>query len=255
MPKAVERLMAGVIGEDWESIGPNMTNCAPTDIRSYFQGASVTYSCQVDKWDLTKEDLSAKRADIPIFDPSGAPLMLEQEDEETGEYKVMQRKMPPMVLFPNIGYNQQSFGAILAALYSRDSGDMMLLDKMRVWVEGVDGTISNGFPEPEQQIRFFNPLTGYTYIARRYGPETIDGKVVDKGIASRLLGAANIRLKAVFQTSGTNEYGQPNLRLDENGQPIMVADVGSSGYNNFIKMVGMLDTMRQIGLVLGEGPL
>ena len=38
-----------------------------------------------------------------------------------------------------------------------------------------------------QQVRFTDPASGYTYVARKYGAEDIDGKQVDRGIAARML--------------------------------------------------------------------
>ena len=78
-----------------------------------------------------------------------------------------------------------------------------------------------------QEIRFTNPLSGYTYIARRYGNESIDGRVVDKGIASRMLAHANTLMTTLYKVDRDNAgvplldaYGRPTVALDGNGLPI-----------------------------------
>jgi hypothetical protein len=112
-----------------------------------------------------------------------------------------------------------------------------------------------------QQVRFYDPSTGYTYIARRYGSEVIDGKSVDVGIASRMIQHANALVTASYQVEMDakgkpmmDSYGTPILILDGNGQAVPL-DPSVSQIGVLTRYVGLLDATRQIGAMLGYGPL
>src|SRR5439155_8807619 len=113
---------------------------------------------------------------------------------------------------PNVGYKQQLATAVFAALFSRLNADMTLVNKMRLWIDGQVGQIN--VPDA-QQVRFSDPASGYTYIARKYGPDSIDGKTVDKGIASRMLAHANAMLLASYAVQKDAVTGQ--VVLDKYG--------------------------------------
>lgn len=159
------------------------------------------------------------------------------------------------IVFPNIGYKVQIATALYTALFSMLSGDQNLVNKMRVWIDGQVGQIT--IPDAEK-ILFTDPQTGYTFVARKYGPETLDGKTVDKGIASRMLAHANAMLGAAYQVQrdGNSQpildsYGRPSLILDVNGQPqpggpVSVGDLG--------RYVQIIDATKQIEWELGYGP-
>jgi hypothetical protein len=144
---------------------------------------------------------------------------------------------------------------------------------MRVWLDGQNGQVN---VPANEQIRFTDPNSGYTYVARLHGDETIDGKTVDKGIASRMLKHANDLLAAsyehhLFATSGvpagcqvgasdarigkpcTDAQGKVQLKLDANGQPV-VSETGAGYVSEITKYVGVLDSLREIEYRLGYGP-
>jgi len=53
-----------------------------------------------------------------------------------------------------------------------------------------------------------------------------------------------------------NEFGQVQLKLDANGQPMLLStDPANTKLSALIKYVGHIDGMRQIGLLIGSGPL
>ena len=60
------------------------------------------------------------------------------------------------------------------------------IDMMRIFRLGTDATPM--FPAGEQAT-WVDPLSGQSYVAHRYGSETIDGAPVDRGTAYRLLTA------------------------------------------------------------------
>jgi hypothetical protein len=224
MPSGVERLLGGLFSEDWETIG---MYGIPTSGTALFESTATPQL-------------------LPIADPA-----------------VSERPAGAKILFPNVGYNQQSIAAVLAALYSRGTGDMTILNKMRIWIEGVDGTVgSTGFPDPAQQIRLFNPATGFTYIARRFGPDQVAGKTVDRGVGSRMLEYANWLLAKTYKSEWADgkpvvdEYGQVVLILDDKGQAELAnPEPSETSLAEFTRYMGLIDAMRQIGLVLGGGPL
>jgi len=129
---------------------------------------------------------------------------------------------------------------------------------MRIWIDGQIGGIT--IPDA-QQARFTDPLTGYTYVARKYGTETIDGKTVEKGIASRMIAHANAILAASYVVSLDNNgkpildsYGRPTLVLDGSGQPQQSGSIAPT-WHDLVNYVGLLDAVKQIQTNLGFGPL
>jgi hypothetical protein len=162
------------------------------------------------------------------------------------------------ILFPNVGYKQQLATAVFASLFSRLNSDLTLVNKMRLWVDGQVGSVD--VPDA-QQVRFNDPESGYTYIARKYGPQSIDGKTVDAGIASRMLAHANAMVAAAYvvQTDPLGNtlldpYGAPVLALDAQGFPTMRAG-GATTAARLRQYVGLLDAVKELGYRLGYGPL
>ncbi len=89
------------------------------------------------------------------------------------------------VVDPQIGWEQQKFAMIFAEVYIRENSRMNWSDQMKIYKLGTD-------PDPgfDNRIEFHSP-DGSIYIARTYGKETLYGKVVQKGIAARMLQYAN----------------------------------------------------------------
>ncbi|NUP05892.1 MAG: hypothetical protein HOW73_07530 [Polyangiaceae bacterium] len=211
MPQAVDRLLGGILAEDWETVAMYVTP----------------------------------------GDETPSPVLLDlMNNEEPG------RAPNARILFPNVGYKQQLGVVIFANLFSRVGSDMTLANKLRLWILGHDDSIEI---DEAHQVRFYDPTSGYTYIARLYGNDAIDGKVVDQGIASRMLVHANNLVMASFEVqkdeSGhviMNDYGQPQLALDEFGQPKVLEEGRIAELNRYI---GLLDATRQIGYRMGYGPI
>ncbi|MGC4120692.1 MAG: hypothetical protein QM765_40170 [Myxococcales bacterium] len=195
MPRAVDRLMGGLLAEDWETVG------------TYVPATSAP-----------GEQLSPKLIDL------------------TGEQLCIPTAAQGRILFANVGYSQQSSMAILASLFSRQNTDMTLMHKLRVFVDGVDGPIAaSGIPDA-QQVRFTDPRTGYTYVARKFGEETVydltctqELKKIDQGIASRMLQHANALLAVTYYVDRDGQgdpkfdaYGRPLLSLDASGSPVIL---------------------------------
>ncbi len=210
-PSGVDRLLGGVLAEDWQTVSPYISSSGTPELVSR---------------DITSES----PADLP---------------QDTRE------------IFPNLGYNQQVPTIIYAYLFGRANGDLTLSNKLRIW---VDGSISGEFELPDaEQVRFTDPDSGITYIARKYGPESLYGREVDKGIGSRMLMRANTLLAEAYEVERDDdgnivmdEFGRPTLALDESGARIETEDDGAP--TRFRRYVGLLDADVQISTLLGYGP-
>lgn len=155
------------------------------------------------------------------------------------------------ILFPNVGYKQSLGTLVFAHIFARLNGDLQLSNKMRVWVDGMTGELK--IPDAVQ-ARFTNPESGYTYVAKKYGPQTIDGKTVDKGIGSRMISRGNALLKEVYETSGVDAYGSPIVTYNSNNEPVLKQGYSEAALNELRAWVGTLDAAVQIGNLVGYGP-
>ena len=153
------------------------------------------------------------------------------------------------ILFPNIGYSQELGTGIYALLFSRFSSDMTLANKMRVRLEGDAGPV---IPE-DRKIAFTDPVSGHRYVATRFGTENIQGRAVETGIASRMLERASELLASAYQVEGAapRASGEWEVALVD-GQPV-VKD--PEKVRSLRRYIGLLDALRQLGILLGEGPL
>jgi hypothetical protein len=159
------------------------------------------------------------------------------------------------LLFPNLGYLQQLGTMIGAQLYSRLGTDLSLQNKLLMYLEGTVGVID--VPDA-QKIKFTDPRSGFTYVARLYGPDTVDGRTFDSGIASRMLAHANALLALAYQAQVdekgnpiVDQYGRPTLALDSSGQPIPTDDnTAAAGFSDY---VGLLDATTEVCRRVGHG--
>jgi hypothetical protein len=162
-------------------------------------------------------------------------------------------------VFPNFGYNQSIPTLVYSHLYGRLNGDLELSNKLRIWVQG---SISDEIQIPEaEQVRFTNPESGITYVARRYGDESVLGLNVDRGIGSRMLNTANQMLIEVYEVESddtgplSNEFGQPELTRDDDGQLVLRDEATvAAARTKLRRYIGQLDATVQISNLVGYGP-
>jgi hypothetical protein len=204
-PWALDRLLGGLLSEDWETIGPSMNA----------DGQSHTVFNLLDK-DSTK---------------------LARPADSKG------------ILFPNIGYSGEVGAGIYAMLFSRFSTDMVLAQKLRV---RYDGDPAPTVPA-DSVLSFRDPVTKIRYVSTRYGTETIQGRAVERGIASRMLQYANELLGDTYEGVGAADTttGERSVTLTGN-LPVVKDQVAEKKLRRYI---GFLDAMRQVGNILGGGPL
>ena len=98
-------------------------------------------------------------------------------------------------LDPQVGFSQQKFLIAYTYMYLPANQKRNWLDEMRLYKLGTDADPQ--FPDIAR-IEWHNPF-GETYVARRFGMEEIFGKMVEKGIAARMLEFANELMQAAYQ--------------------------------------------------------
>jgi len=108
-------------------------------------------------------------------------------------------------------------------------------------------------------VTFRDPITGYRYQAVRYGTETIGGRAVEKGIASRMLQRANDLLVDAYSGVSAPDAatGERTVTLVD-GEPVVKVVLGkpqAEAVQKLRRYIGLLDGMRQVGNLLGGGPL
>jgi hypothetical protein len=204
----VDRLLGGVLSEDWETVAPHVMGDGSNGIQGF---------------DLTAKTLTR---------PQGA-----------------------MVVLPNVGYKQQLAMAIYGTMFSRLSSDLTLLNKMRLSIDGDKAPLVPG----TREVRFQDPVTGFSYIAGKFGDDLVDAQVVDHGIASRMIGRANqlaaqayvVKKDAVTGQPMVDDRGQWVLDVDATGEPIQTTPAAQLKLRRY---VGLMDAVRQIAHAL-DGPL
>lgn len=206
--KGLDRLIGGILAQDWETIAPSLL----ADKRTL-----KTFS---------------------VVDADPAKLV---------------RPAGSKIVFPNTGYSNAIGAGIYAMLFSRFGTDLTLTNKLRIRFEK-----DNGAQIPDaRRISFTDPQTGFRYDASRFGTESIQGRDVETGIASRMLQRANELLVATYQVKELagapvlDAFGQPELVL-VNGIPQVKAADQQAALRRY---VGLLDGVRQVGNIFGEGPL
>ena len=127
---------------------------------------------------------------------------------------------------------------------------------MRLSIDGDNAPLVPG----TREVRFQDPVTGYSYIAGKYGDDVVDAQVVDHGIASRMIGRANqlvarayvVKKDAVTGAPMVDDKGQWVLDVDADGKPIQTTSADAQ--LALRRYVGLMDAVRQISRAL-DGPL
>jgi hypothetical protein len=117
------------------------------------------------------------------------------------------------VVDPQVGWEQQKFALLFSLVYLPENARTNWLDQMRIYQMGSDS--DPGFPN---RIEYHDP-TGKVWVAETFGTETLYGKVVQKGIAARVLQYANeILAKGVVTTPVVGQTATWNVpKADANG--------------------------------------
>lgn len=99
-----------------------------------------------------------------------------------------------MALDGQVGWEQQKFLIAWTMMYLPENQKLVWLNQLRLWERTQDDD-----PPFDNRIEFHDP-NGSVYIAKTFGTETIFGKVVQQGIAARVLEYANSLLVQGYET-------------------------------------------------------
>jgi hypothetical protein len=141
---------------------------------------------------------------------------------------------------PEIGFEVQKFIAFYSLLNLPESYKQDWINMMRIYRIG-DST--NPFEEDEEQATWVDPLSGQTYVARRYGTELIDGQTVDRGIAARMLDWMNSLTRQAYEVSVDPVTLKSSYVTTPDGQPAVI----SQRFANRVKAYhGLLDYVQEV---------
>jgi hypothetical protein len=233
MPQAFNRLLGGILAEDWDTVAMHVPTVAG--------GGS---------------------GGLPQLTPSILPLWT--PPSRANPMGTPSRPAGSQLLFPNIGYRQQLPTVVYSMLFSSLNSDLSTVHSSRIWTEG--GAEQVDVPEADR-VRFRNPESGISYVARRYGPDVVDGKVIDRGIASRMIAHANELLIDCYQVEVDASLrpifsadGSVRVVLDAaTRQPVVAHPTDARrqtiAQTRFRNYVGLIDATRYASRILGYGLL
>jgi hypothetical protein len=145
--------------------------------------------------------------------------------DPSGDEIVPGAPLASLPLEPQFGYEIQKFLAFWAYVYLPGSQVMDWVDLMRIYKTGADQ--DPGYL-PVERVSFRDPETGLRYVARRYGDETLMGQTYDRGIAAKMIQWAQRLTELAYELDPTTPRdpvtGEPNVTLDADGRPIILAD-------------------------------
>lgn len=245
MPQAFNRLVGGVLSADWASISPYVDR-QETNVTMDAQGLRELTPLYPRLW-------TANYINPTATDPGVRRLAADGTTAITDNNRIA-------TVFPNIGLKQQLGMTVFAQLFTALNTDNSTLQSMRIYVPG--GAEAVNIPDAEQ-VRFTNPETGITYIARTYGADPGYGagmvgmRTVDRGIAARVLQHAITLGRQAYMTSGNNPDGTPIYMRDAQGQLVPISDTMQINrrVQAFRDYVGLIDQIRNVTRYLGYGQI
>jgi hypothetical protein len=88
-------------------------------------------------------------------------------------------------------------------LYLPDTWKRDWVDLMRIYQIGSSADPQLG----PAAVAFRDPVSGEVYTARSYGKETIEGRVIDRGIGAHILEWANLLAASAYRVETTSPTG------------------------------------------------
>jgi hypothetical protein len=164
-----------------------------------------------------------------------------------------------VVLDPQLGWEEQYPGLVMGFFFGPTTLTMSWIDQMRIYSPGGGDTVS--IP-PNLQIRYRDPTTGLEYVARNYGTEVVNSQYpveVQTTAGARMLQYANKLAQATYVVTATDPVtGELTYQTDANGNAVCTVPGSTTCTTNAATLAGYsanLDTVRQLGLYEGYGPL
>ncbi|MSP24473.1 MAG: hypothetical protein EXR75_04780 [Myxococcales bacterium] len=154
---------------------------------------------------------------------------------------------------PQLGYEVQKFIVFWYYVYQPASEMLDWVDLLRIYRLGSD---TNPDYLPEQLVEWVDPESGLRYLAKRFGDETIFGKVYDKGLAAKMIQWANTLTGQVYELDKLEPFdpvtGAPNVKFVD-GAPVVLG--GSKDDNpkwqQLRRYRGLIDFTRDTASKLG----
>jgi hypothetical protein len=239
-PEGVRRLLAAALTEDQASLGWHVETSGNDPV---IQG------------DRSPETGMGFRSFWPSDGPeicwrrSGSLVCKEYPSEDPIDDTSPIESLP---IDPEVGFEVQKFIVFSALVNLPQSYKADWVDMMRIFRLGTDATPL--FPAGEQAT-WTDPLSGQTYVAHRYGYETIDGQRVDRGIGARMLDWMNLLTRQAYEPEldpVTNEQaidpvtGAFIYAKTQDGQPVVKALFGQRFVNRVKSYQGLLDFMQEV---------
>lgn len=167
------------------------------------------------------------------------------------------------VLNPLVGWEAQ-FPALINAFYF--GGTTLTMDWIQQMAVFSPGDLASFELPLSEQVRYTDPLTAVTYVARNYGSETLNGATVARSSGARMLEYAARLAAEAYETDGppdpvTHELTyrrdpvtrEPICKLTSGGVPDAAACEAAKAHIR--RYSSNLDTIRQVGAWFGYGPL
>jgi len=136
-----------------------------------------------------------------------------------------------LAIDPEVGFEVQKFIALFSLLYLPDSWKRDWVDLMRIYQIGSSSNPQLG----DTSVGFRDPVSGEVYVARSYGKETIEGRVIDRGIGAHILEWANVLAASAYRvesTAPTGEHTYAKYTATDTCPPGLSSCVGQSVRTN-----------------------
>jgi hypothetical protein len=161
-----------------------------------------------------------------------------------------------VVLNPLYSWNQQQTGLQFMFIFGNSKLTMDLASQARIFSAGDGGSVSL---LPSEQVRYNDPNTSITYVARNYGTEVVNTRnaPVMRTPGARMLQYANQLAEKTYQTTTKDPVtGELAYVKDTSGNPVCKVGVDCAALTSKLKSFSSnIDTVRQISLWWGYGPL
>ena len=136
-----------------------------------------------------------------------------------------------MPIESQMGWETQKFLITMTNIYLPENDQQWWMDMMAVYDISLVDDISLSNP-----IELHYP-DGRSYVATRYGRETIFGKEVEKGIGARVIEYANELLHAAYETTDVDYDGDGDVDwyevvINEDNEPVVLYDSNVTGISS-----------------------
>lgn len=217
-PEGTRRMIGLMLTEDYEALAPRIssTDGGLPDVTEH-PDDNVDYPTHPLAW--------------VSFVPEAGPVACAPVDnvlacvDSTGVPIANGAPTDPWYVSPQLGYEVQKFIVFWFYVYQPVAETNDWVDMARIYQVGSDAN-----PEylPEQIIEWRDPESGLRYFAKRFGDETIFGKIYDRGIAAKMIQWANTLTAKAYELDEDEPFdpvtGAANFVLDEEGQAVVRLD-------------------------------